>query len=192
MVAGQPGLCPHCRTEIEIPDMDQRTDADTPPSSDSNPTFTRDNATMDKMSGIYKGAGFPNIWYIGHLCYVESANGNPMDNELAQLQELLIDLVENQKHPRLIVGFNEAVSVGSAMMGLLIKMYKIISASEGQFGVIVRNKNTLKAFKIVKLDSMIPIFSNLRNLLEKKRFGADAEVPLVLSARAVRLGRGTG
>ena len=148
------------------------------PDSQSNPSFTRDSSTMKQMTATYQGAGHPVVWYIGRFCYVESTDGNPMALELSQLQELVISLVDNQQESCLIIGFDKSSHVGSAMMGLLIKMYKIISDDDGRFGVIVRNENTLKSFKIVKLDTMMPIFSSLRNLLTEMRFGPESEVHL--------------
>ncbi len=88
--------------------------------------------------------------------------------------EVLRDL-ETIKTPNLIVDLSELDYIGSAMVALVVRIWKKVKAKEGRLVVVNRNPLVLEVFKISKLDNVWTIVEYREDALYELGVSKEAE-----------------
>jgi anti-anti-sigma factor len=80
--------------------------------------------------------------------------------QIDKLKGLLIPIVEEIVHGRLVLNFCNVQSLSSAMLGLLLIIHKRMREKEGNMEIWNINQNILKVFEITQLTKIFNIQNN--------------------------------
>ncbi len=87
------------------------------------------------------------------------------ETSIKELGDELENLVKAKPKPVLVINFSNVDYLSSAVLGRLVKIYKLIKASTGKLLLCHIKNNIMQVFKITKLDKMFEIFPDQEKAL---------------------------
>lgn len=80
------------------------------------------------------------------------------ETSIKSLGDELEKLVSEKNGINLVINFANVDYLSSAVLGRLVKIYKLVRKTKGKLKLCGIKNNILQVFKITKLDKMFPIF----------------------------------
>lgn len=80
-------------------------------------------------------------------------------------RKVVLKLEGDRRHD-LILDLTRVTFIDSSGLGSLIEIFQKVQSVQGEIAYVVNNPRILKVFKLVDLDKVFPIFSNLGRALQ--------------------------
>ena len=79
------------------------------------------------------------------------------DSDIQSLEESILPIIEENDKIKFVINFCNVKFLSSAMLGLLIRINKLISEKNGQLRLCSINDKIMGVFKITRLDKVFAI-----------------------------------
>jgi anti-sigma B factor antagonist len=88
------------------------------------------------------------------------------EDQIQSLEKTLMPLIEQGQGVRLLIDFVNVQFLTSSVLGLLIRLNRRVSQSEGRLRLCSIDPKILEIFKITRLDKIFEIFQDREQALE--------------------------
>ena len=79
------------------------------------------------------------------------------DESIKEMQTTLLELIDSDRHNKMLLNFSEVEFLSSSFLGTLVKMQKRVREKGGELTLININSKIMKVFKITQLDKIFNI-----------------------------------
>ena len=79
------------------------------------------------------------------------------DESIKEMQTTLLELIDSDRHNKMLLNFSEVEFLSSSFLGTLVKMQKRVREKGGELTLININSKIMKVFKITQLDKIFDI-----------------------------------
>ena len=79
------------------------------------------------------------------------------DESIKEMQSTLLELIDSDRHNKMLLNFSEVEFLSSSFLGTLVKMQKRVREKGGELTLININSKIMKVFKITQLDKIFNI-----------------------------------
>ena len=93
------------------------------------------------------------------ISVVEFTQGRILDEaNIAEVESTIVDVIESQDRPRMLLDFGRVDHLSSAALGSLIKANNLIRDKNGELRLCDIKRQILEVFAITKLDKLFKIY----------------------------------
>jgi anti-sigma B factor antagonist len=88
-----------------------------------------------------------------------------------ELEALINEKINKKQDINLVIDFSNIEYLSSAVLGRLVKIYKLVKKSQGKVKLCSIKNNILQVFKVTKLDNMFEIHPDRNKALQSFKGG---------------------
>ena len=101
------------------------------------------------------------IQNIGGVTVIDFSGTAILDGTTVEsLSRKLMDIVEVQAQKKLLLNFNQVKFLSSSLLGVLIKLHKVVDANHGKVAISGLKSDLFKVFQITHMDKLFEFYED--------------------------------